>query len=522
MVHYERILKKKLVQPQGRKRKINEIMLINHLLGRSEETRQARDSVLEILDENPALLAKILSEGPTDTEAGKDVFDFQNMDIKEKLGLVGQSLKKINEEISKEDLEKQKKYKDNLTQFILNLQPDLRSQVLKPKILKDSGISDDIMSDAFKKLPDNEIASLLKQECSRFGAGESNFDELKDCVRRFLPDENRRNKVLNFMKDDFSSGGIADEQFLNLLKPDLWHELTFNEKLRKIKSLSIESFLDQDVLDSTKQVCYGLLSESKNQQVMEILDKVFANLKSEKVQHRQYISANLESIIDILDSNDALDCLQFTTTYLKDLIRSETNLQIYSLYIDSLQRLISIFIKNGKFGLVNKLLEFLREEVSTHKEITDDQRKLIERILVGLNRSENVEYIIGTFKKKVERNTLNDILPLIQDMGEGLLEPIVNLLCQRNRKIDPYDAFLNRRYVAKILSNFGSKAQDLLKYKLHSMQNLEAVKNIIEVLGYFGDESCLETLKPYIEHQNNDLRRRTKRAISIIEGKLKK
>lgn len=523
LIRYKRILKKKIAQPQEGKRKLNELMLIKYLLGKSEETEnapEARSSFMDLLKNNPTQLAKIFSEGQQEETNTADSFNFKDMDLKEKVSLIEQILKKMNQEVSKEDLEQQGKFRESINNFILTLQPKVRSQVLKEKNLKDAGVKMNALEGTIERLTDDQLMAILRQECQRFKESHINFDDMKDCVKRFLPDESRRIRVLKSMEGDFLASGFTKEQFQNLLKPELWHELSFKDKVKKIESLASESFLDQEVLESTKQVFYELLSNNKEDVVINILGNILANLKSEKVRDRFYIAAYLNSIIDVMDSNGAFNSLKFILDNIIDLFKKDPEPKIYSLYAESLQKIIGVFMKGGKFDLVCKVTTFLKDEFVSSNELADKKKDLIKDLLKTTTGRENIDAVIDTFKAKVEGEMVKGILFFADDIGEGLIDPLIDLLCKPNKKIDPYDAYLNRRYMAEILNRFSQKALEALKFRLSLIKEPEALGNVIEILGYMGDKSLLDILKTYEKHNDQELKARAKKAAKRIEQRV--
>ncbi|MCK4519111.1 MAG: hypothetical protein KAU12_03220, partial [Candidatus Omnitrophica bacterium] len=503
MIHYEKILRKKLGRPQEKRRKINEVMLINYMLGKSEASADSRSSMLNMLGRNPDYLARIFSKGPECPEAAESDFDFQKMNINEKADIVEQGLKKMKSEVLKEDLEKQKQYKESLPQFILSLQPELRSQILKQKNLKNAGITADEMAKAFRERPDNEIEAFFAQECERYAQGKVNFTDIKDYIKRFLPDKERRVGILKSMSQSFAACGISDEQFLSLLKPDLWHKLSYTDKLIKIKSLSPDSFLDQDLLESAKDVFYELLSDNKEEVVNEALNKIFKNFDSENDQVRLYVAANLQSIVDILSSNDAIDCLRFTSRRLMDVMDKEKNLSIFTSETLVLGRLIGIFINKREFDLAVSITRFIKERVASGEKISEEQKNVLTEALAQIAKKENIEALAGAFKAKVKKTDAEVIVSLADKAGEETVDYFVSLLSVPNKRIDPYDAYLNRRYIAEILAKFGNKSLETLRRELSAARDVEVIMNIVEVMGAMGGRGCLETLKLYSQYSND-------------------
>jgi diguanylate cyclase (GGDEF)-like protein len=517
MVHYEKMLKKQLGRTQDKKRKINEVMLINYMLGRPQADAGSQVSMLDLFSQDPNYLAKIISEGPSESEGSPQDIDYSKMNLDDKVSIVGQGLKKINEEVSSEDEEAKRKFEENLPKFILSLQPDLRSQILRQKNLKNMGISPDDVSNAFINMSDDEISTFLKQEAVRFKEQKLTFDDLKDYVRRFLPEEDKRGKVLSAIKSEFQQNGLSDEQILNLLKPDLWRELSSDEKIVKIKELNSEAFLDQDVLESTKQIFYDLLADSREDEVIEVLKKILDNLNSDKKQVRNYISSNLISIIDILASNEAVKALKFIVEFITGVMEQENDGEIYDEYIKALIKLTSGYLKNKSFVYAGQLLDEVKKVLSQKQDLAEGHRVLLQKVLNTATEKEPIETAVNIFSKKVDKKILTGVMHILELAEENAVEPLLNVILSVNKKIDPFDAYFNRQYVSTFLKKYPKKTSEILRYRISATRDIEEICNIIEIMGFIKDPSCIPSLKSYMEYSNQDVRRKAKKAYDSIE-----
>ena len=517
MVHYEKMLKKQLGRTQEKKRKINEVMLINYMLGRPQADNGSQISMLDLFSQDPNYLAKVISEGPSEGEGSPQGIDYNKMNIDEKVNIVAQGLKKINEEVSTEDEDAKRKFEENLPKFILSLQPDLRSKILRQKNLKNMGISTEDVSNAFINMSDDEIATFLKQEAARFKEQKLTFDDLKDYVRRFLPEEDKRDKVLNSIKSEFQQNGLSDEQILNLLKPDLWKELSSDEKIVKIKELGSEAFLDQDVLESTKQVFYDLLADSREDEVIEVLTKILDNLKSDKKQVRNYTSSNLISIIDILASNEAIKTLKFIVDFILGVMEQEQDPEIYEQYIKALIKLVSGYLKNKSFNNVGLLLDAVKKVLSEKKDLPETHKQLLQQVLKMATDKKVLEEVANIFGSKVDRKILTGVMHILEFAQESAIGPLLSALLSVNKKIDPFDAYFNRQHVSTFLKKHPQKSSEILRYRISATREIEKISSIIEIMGFIKNPSCLPSLKLYMEYSNQDIRRKAKKAYESIE-----
>ena len=517
MVYYEKTFKRRLDKTQDKKRKINEVMLIKYMLGEPQADVGPQVSMLDLFNQDPDYLAKVISEGPSETEGISQDVDYGKMNLDEKVNIVERGLKKINEEIPAGDEKAKREYEKSLPKFVLSLQPDLRAEILRQKSLKNMGISPDDVNKAFVAMSDDEISTFLKQEAVRFKETKLTFDDLKDYVRRFLPGEDKRKKVLNLIKPDFRQNGLSDEQMLNLLKPDLWRELSSDEKITKIKELSSEAFLDQDVLESVKQVFYDLLADSREDEVIEIIKKIFDNLKSEKQQVRNYIASNLASIIDILASNEAVKTLRFIENFILGLMEEEQNPDVYEEYIKALIRLEIGYLKNKSFNNAGHLLDEVKKVLSEKKDLSEAHQTLLQKVLKTATDKQVLDAVVGIFVNKVDKKILPGVMHILESVQEIAVEPLLNIISSVNKKIDPFDAYFNRQYVTNFLKLFPKKTSEILRYKISNTRDVEEIGNIIEIMSFVKDPSCLPSLKLYMEYSNQDVRRKAKKAYVSIE-----
>ncbi len=517
MVHYEKMLKKRFDKPQDKKRKINEVMLIKYMLGEHQKDAELQASMLDLFNQDPNYLAKVISEGPIETEGIPQEIDYGKMTLDEKVNVVERGIKKINEEVPAEDEEAKRKYEKSMPKFILSLQPDLRSQILRQKNLKNIGISPDDVNKAFVAMSEDEISTFLKQEAARFKEKKLTFDDLKDYVRRFLPEEDKREKVLNLVKPDFRQNDLSDEQMLNLLKPDLWKELSSEEKITKIKKLSFEAFLDQDVLESVKQVLYDLLADSREDEVIELIKKMFNNLKSEKQEVRLYIASNIASIIDIVVSNEAVKTLKFIEDFILGIMESEQSTEIYELYIKALIKLETGYIKNKSFNDAGYLLDKVKKVLNEKKDLSATRQALLQKVAEAAADRRALDVVAGIFVNKIDRKMQTGIMRVLESAQEAAVEPLLKVISSVNKKIDPFDAYFNRQYVSNYLKLYPKKTLEILRYKISTTREVEAIGNIIEIMSFIKDPSCLPSLKLYMEHSNQDVRRKAKKAYESIE-----
>ena len=277
----------------------------------------------------------------------------------------------------------------------------------------------------------------------------------------------------------------------------------------------------EDLLESVKEVFYELLLNNKEEIVNEVMDKIFKNFKSENDQVRLYVAANLQSIVDILSSNDAIDCLRFISRCLVDVIGGEKDLSVFTSESLVLDRLIGIFINKKEFDLAVSITRFIKEITAPGEKIGEERKNVLSKVLAQIAKKENVKALAGVFKVKVRRTDAEAIASLIDEAGEGTVDYFVNLLSKPNKRIDPYDAYLNRRYIAEILAKFGSKSLEELRRELSATRDVEVIMNIIEVMGLIGDRGCLETLKLYSQYSNDEVRRKVSKAIESVKRKLK-
>jgi diguanylate cyclase (GGDEF)-like protein len=516
MVHYEKMLRKQLGRTKDKKRKINEVMLINYMLGRNPGDAQSQGSMIDLFSQNPDYVAKIMSEGAMTPEnaEGSDA-DFSGMNLQEKADIVEKGLKKLSEEASSEDEEAKRKYEENLPKFILGLQPDLRSQILKQKNLKSIGVSPEDLNQAFNKMSDSEVATFLKQEARRFDEQKLTFDDLKDYVRRFLPDEDKREKLITQIKTDLKKNSLTDEQILNLLKPDLWRELTTEEKISKIKEMNPEEFINQDVFESTKQVFYDLLLDSHENEVIEITNKILQSLKSENEQAKNYIAENISSIIDIFSSNSALAALKSTQDIIIDVMPKETNVQLYCEYAKDLKKILDIYIKEKSFDKAAYLIDVVSKIAQEESE--SQKKSLLEEIKMSAANKSSLEAIAAVFSSRVNRDMLAHIIKILNVAGEKAVEPLLDAVCPANKKIDPFEAYFNRQYLSSFFKRFPKKTSELLRYRISATRDTQEIMNIIELMGFIKDPSLLPSLKVYMENSNEDVQRKAKKAYESIE-----
>ncbi|HOX55096.1 MAG: diguanylate cyclase [Candidatus Omnitrophica bacterium] len=496
--------------------KLEEVMLVDYLMGKISTS--GKEDFLEKLANNPSEIADALSKmSDMIAKEGKGPLDKKEAQA----DVVIKSVQKIANQIIQKDPQEWDKQKKNLANTILNLEPQLRKDVLFSGS-QSTASGKDIIKELIPEFPDEVVLDLLADE---FSEAKASATKMRMLIQRFLINPNQKKRLLPLLKDKFSRAGMPKEDVAWAIGEKNWQDLPLEERVEKLSKMSAKDFLG---LEREIDV-YSLMQEAFKQNKEDLLKKIlntwreFLRDKSPEVKSR--ISSIFDSMIDLIPSAKE-EALINLVDFLFDEFRNEKDLDVYVQLVTHLTNPSLVLIDNKSFYAAKKIINKLNKE-NLRPNLPEKQKRCLQDAIDKITDPSRLKSIVAELIKKVDENAYYD------DVVEFILEfenlQIVKLLIEEAMIEDKvlsslgyFAAFLRRRAIGGMLSKLmKTKIKEAVYLELLdkiSDARLYIVRNAIELIVFINDPLLVKSMEKLLSHEDANIRSRAVFALGKIGG----
>ncbi len=526
-VHFVQVGKAK--EEFEKKRKIEDIMLMEFLLGKVEDGGREREAIVHNMLKEPKRFARNIMEATqTAIKEGKAADETK---------AVADIIKKIDAEI----LSKEPRAADftrDLAGVILELEPALRNRFIRSQFQKGGAREKEVMENIIKVIPDEVIVAMVMEE---YKESQANLLVTKDTLDNLLTEEKRRESILPKIEEKLLKVNASKEDIAFIKDEVRWEGLSLEKRIETIVKLPDKYFVGQ--IENIKLLLYDLDSGQHKQELENILLSLIVKAAQLEPRVREALMSTLIDFIirplaedktDVMRMEDRLDGLLKRLDIevepkifagLLEIFRTVTqrfSLQLYP------SRNILLDVETPKikgyclfiYRVLKILSKRLKEEKNRNTEIYSLILDFIKNVYYG-DFLEALVYIIvnRVYPEKIE---LKEIFPLIQDR---FIDTFINLQTHKVIMLgDSFQEYVIRKGVADLLLELGEPALNILKERLLKMEEDIPIP-LIELLGYLKKEEMIDVLSSLLSHKDIFVRRSaiialsdigTKKAIEII------
>lgn len=475
---------------------------------------KAMSNLFSVGEEGLAINAEMLSDPKKAIDSVLNAtMDISKQEISEdnKSFMILEGLHKTMTEIAKKDATVWEQNKKRLGELFLSLDPLLRS-----KIIKDSGHYGadagncvvDILSGLDKKgiakildegqlkakMPPEELSEFLKVILKSQYPKNLSYEEALDLIKKAGMDDESAVKIMD---------GVATKSFFD----DVANELIEGEKPGAWERKSI---------DNLRPLTEALIIKDDRKTIEKLIESLLARMKTSDPSLRISVSEGVGKVLEVLIEKEIFDISSTIGDELSKCLRQEENINVYIEFLKILEMMINALIQKQNLSLLIVPLAALKEEVILPGQRPVEFRSYAEGTLNRITSPKNMELLLFSFRKKTEAD-YSAIIDLLAQLGTKVLAPLMKLLSTKDdAKLDPFDIYMRKQYIALIMKKIGEEAVLKLKDLLRDKRPF-VVKNIVEVFGYIKDKKYLPYIEQATKHPDGEVRKEAANALKRVK-----
>ena len=463
--------------------KLEDTAISKYLLDKAASIGEKEGDLIKEVNENPSRIAALISQATSgmNPPPGVNPATARVENTAEMIGRMGaQMLSKGTGDW--------RRLKKNLVEVLLNLDPQLKSDLMNAKI-KGGGKTEAIAKEVLDQAVVETVATKYSQK-------DLSSMELAEVFQNLIPDEKRRKELLPLLKEKLSEEGVSGSKLKQINENVLQGEISLEERFKNSMQNPVTSSME---VKSEKSLIFKLLDQGKVSEAQKMVDKLFADLDSPNEKVRKEVAENCFSVIDLASKTEGLKGTDKKVCGLMiQQIEKEEQIEVYTSLVENL----TMLIQNGsaeEYDLdVGKVLKMLHSHASDASGQNNEKREIAEKARDTLITPEMVEQLMsdlrGDDENKQEKAT-NDLMSI----ADIIIDPlIINLTEEEDRKV--------RARLLKIIESVGVGAIEVLKSYLND-DRWYVVRNLVRMLGTVGDESVVETMLPFLSHEDSRVRK---------------
>lgn len=283
------------------------------------------------------------------------------------------------------------------------------------------------------------------------------------------------------------------------------------------KDQKIISASDINEQNSSRQDTLKTDAATKNQPFEDITDQgddtgaLVTDLLSEIAEIRSQASDKLHAIIESLPPERQTELVESLSGRLVDWIKLETlATPSYEKICANLQRLLNIFIRQGRFAEALPILDVFHD-INTGSLKKDDKiREISSAIIKNLASEDNRQILFKEYHSN-EQNKQNEANQILLRFGNAILNDLLDMI--RNVS-DSHE----RVRIMHLIIGMGQRAIPAIKNQINKNAPWYYLRNLAYLLGRIGHENDAHILQPLLLHENNKVQMEALKSISQIGG----
>ena len=238
-------------------------------------------------------------------------------------------------------------------------------------------------------------------------------------------------------------------------------------------------------------------------------DPLVADLLSENAEVRSQASDKLHAIIESLPPERQTELVERLSGRLVDWIKLETlATPSYEKICANLQRLLNIFIRQGRFAEALPLLDVFHD-INTGSLKKDDKIREISSAIIKNLASEDNQQILFKEYHSNEQNKQNEANQILLRFGNSILNDLLDMI--RNVS-DSHE----RVRIMHLIIGMGQRAIPAIKNQINKNAPWYYLRNLAYLLGRIGHENDAHILQPLLLHENNKVQMEALKSIFQI------
>ena len=463
--------------------KLEDAAISNYLLGKAATIGDKEKDLLDEINENPSRIASLLSQAASgmDSSPGTSPATTKVQNTAEMIGRMGTQL------LSKGTGD-WRRMKKNLVEVLLNLDPVLKSDLMNAKI-KGGGRTETIAKEVLDEAVVETVATKYSQK-------NLTSVELSEVFQNLIPDESRREELLPLLKERLSQEGVSGSKLEQIKDSVLQGEISLEERFENAMQNPVTSSSE---VKTEKSLIFSLVNKGKTSEAQKMMDKFITDLDSPNKEVRQEVADGCFSMIDLASKSEELKGTDKRVCELMiQRIEKEEQIEVYTSLVGNLTTLIQTDSAEKHDIDVEKFLKVLHSHASDSSEQNNQRREIAEKARETLITPDMVERLMSDLRgdDEIKQEKATSLLINIADV---IIDPlIINLTEEEDRKV--------RARLLKIIESVGIGAVEVLKSYLND-DRWYVVRNLVRLLGTVGDENIVETVLPFLSHENPKVRK---------------
>ncbi|MCP4352745.1 MAG: cyclic nucleotide-binding domain-containing protein [Desulfobacterales bacterium] len=243
-----------------------------------------------------------------------------------------------------------------------------------------------------------------------------------------------------------------------------------------------------------------------------LIEKLGEALMSDEPEVRAEISVVLSEISDRLISDQRIDIMWKLSYKITNWIKLEISMApAYEKLCFMLQELARTLILNQQFAECNHILETFNLISSGILAKNDEINMLAESMLKNIATDNVLNPLLEEFQTGSDRDRKKASFRLVQ-LGAASADRLLSMLRESQ---DRYE----RVRLLRVVSDIGHLALPALTIQVNKGGPWYYIRNLVLLFGKIGDESHLETLRPFLEYGDLRVQRETLNSIFSIGGR---
>ncbi len=509
-----------LAEKTQERERIEENMLLDYLLSKISGSDKPADIKID-WDSRAAEMAQVLNQiaDKAVKEGSKDKTGLKEVT---KASAVQKTFQNIGSQLLNKNPQDWKIYKKGLAKTILNLEPQLRREVLLSDKPGDSFKKKDIIKELAAEFPDDVVVDLISSELKE----NVSSSKMRNLVQKFLSTDEQRQRITPVLKDNMSKLGISKEDVAWIVGELSWKDLNLEERVRRFLAMAASEYLNSEHELDTSLLINEILNNNRQDLFNAVLDKWKEFLKEESLDLRRGIVESFMRIIDSIPiSRPELLVILFDIVFSQ--LESEAQPDIYTTLIKEIVEPLGHLIDSGNFAHAKIILEKLNKEKLRIKDFSQGG-KCIQEVMEKIFTADRLKLIAAEFTKRIDSASYyDDIKDFMLNIGEAIVKPLMDEAMIEDKVLSYlgyFGAYLRRRGIGEtlkaLISRYGPNVViDELQEKLID-KKWYIVKNAIELFVYLHDPEIVKLLEKPLKHPDVNIRKKVIFALNKIPVQL--
>jgi diguanylate cyclase (GGDEF)-like protein len=473
------------------KNDLQEVMLLDYLLGKFSLDADKKDMPEKIsarAEEIAQALEQFGEEASKGSGKDKDAV---------KAGIVAKGIQKMGQQFFEQGSENWAQYKEGIAKVFLNMNPDLRSDVLTHSFAGQDG-SEKV--NIIKELSQSVSGDVLVEAIVRqYNKKDVNVEEVKKYIDEILGMSAEKDKFSSALREKLHKAGASDEECDFLLENKMLNDLPLEEKTQRVLAWPSSNLLKVLPGLNVGMLLDQMMLNNEEARTASVLERLFGIL-AEDLSRYTLLRRAFEDALDIIIRKEYKTLLvkfagMFFDLCPEDNLCSAHFMQLLEIH---LKKIIEFFVDVPRFDLIKKMMQrycLSKEKTYATLEVFDEVAK----------------FLVGTLVRRISNDLdyleLQEVLILLSGNSiKYLIEE--GLFVEGVPEGNYFEAYLRRRTLGRILGQM--PLQDVLSHLKERLADPREfiVKNLIELVRSIQNDDVLIVLEPLIKHPNAQIRRK--------------